>query len=286
MKHKSLLLTPEEEDLLESNIIWVIGTIRSGTTWLARRLLSHKDSITWNEPFIGLHLNANTILRSGVGHAVRKDYFFSKQFEQIWMPALRKLILARTYAQVETLTKKIIIKEPNASGVAQILLNCLPKSKMIFILRDGRDVIDSMIDAHREGSWNPGAKPLKTKERRLEEIKIQSEIWKVLSEKNFEAFNKQDSKLRLLVKYEDLRKDTLKELKRIYHFIGIKIGDNLLQKKIEKFDFKNIPDKDKGPGKFNRSANPGSWKENLSKEEQELMNSILSDTLKKFEYSN
>jgi len=285
MKHKSLSLTPEEEDLLESNIIWVIGMIRSGTTWLARRLLSHEDTITWNEPMMGLHLNANAILRSGVGHAVRKDYFFSNQHKNIWMPALRKLILARTYAEVETLTKKVIIKEPTASGVADILLNCFPKSKMIFLLRDGRDVIDSMIDSHRENSWNISAKPLKTKERRLEEIKIQSETWKLLSEKNFEAFNKHDSKLRLLVKYEELRKDTLKELKRIYNFMGIKIGDNLLQKKIEKFDFKNIPDKDKGPGKFNRLATPGSWRDNFSKDEQELMNSILLDSLKKFEYS-
>jgi len=54
--------------------------------------------------------------------------------------------------------------------------------------------------------------------------------------------------------------------------------------KIEIHDFKNIPDSQKGEGKFYRTATTGEWRDNFSKEEQELMNSIVGDTLKQMGY--
>jgi len=88
----------------------------------------------------------------------------------------------------------------------------------------------------------------------------------------------------LLVKYEDLLKDTLLQLKKIYDFIGIKTTESELKEKIVKYDFKKIPSQEKGPGKFSRSATPGKWKDNLSNTEQKVMHWIMGKTLKKMGY--
>jgi len=48
-------LTAEEESIIEKNTVWIFGAGRSGTSWLARDLLSYQTVLS-NEPLIGRHL--------------------------------------------------------------------------------------------------------------------------------------------------------------------------------------------------------------------------------------
>ena len=89
---------------------------------------------------------------------------------------------------------------------------------------------------------------------------------------------------RFLVHYEDLRKNTLEELEKIYKFLEIDIKRNELEELVEKYSFENIPEKDKGEGKFARSASPGKWKENFTEEEKKLMSEIMGEKLKGLGY--
>jgi len=274
-------LTEEEEDILEKKIVWILSSPRSGTTWLAQRLLRNKSNVHWDEPLIGWHLNIHRDW-----HTSRDDYVFSKQHKINWLPAFRKLFLARTYSQAQTLTKNILIKEPNGSKSADIFMEALPNSKLIHVLRDGRDVVDSLIDAHKPDSWQKDLKrfPLLTDNIRRNHIKKYSKDWcETLILLNNE-YEKHNPDLRLFVKYEDLLIDTFTELKKIYQFLGISIEDDELRKIIKKYEFKNIPSSEKGSGKFNRSASPGKWKENFSEDEIKLMNSIMGKQLSKFNY--
>jgi len=66
--------------------------------------------------------------------------------------------------------------------------------------------------------------------------------------------------------------------------LQISIDDVELKKIIEKYDFKNIPSKKRGPGKFFRSAKVGGYKDNFSEKEQEIMISLMGETLKKAGY--
>jgi len=272
-------LTEEEEDTLEKKITWIFGPVRSGTTWLGTELLKHPENVPWAEPYI-----AWLLLALRLKHGKRSDYFFSEQHKKDWLPALRKLILSRTFSHAESISKNVIIKEPNGVGGADTIMECLPNSKLIFLLRDGRDIVDSLIDAHRPGSWNKGMPPLKTEKDRMEAIKKYSNGWKKSVPVVWETFQKHPEALRHFVKYEDLRKNTFPELKKIYDFIGIKISDDELKKIIERYEFDNIPKSKKGPGKFNRTASPGGWKNNFDDTEKDLMNSIMKDDLKKFDY--
>jgi len=272
-------LTQEEEDTLEKKITWIFGTVRSGTTWLGTELLKHPENVPWAEPYIGWHLLA---LR--LKHGKRSDYFFSQQYKKDWMPALRKLILSRTFSHAKSVSKNVIIKEPNGVAGADLIMECLPHSKLIFLLRDGRDIVDSLIDAHRPGSWNEGMLPLRTKKDRIDAIKEYSDGWMKSVTVVWKTYQKQPDELRYFVKYEDLRKNTFPELKKIYNFIGVEISDDKLKKIIERYEFDNIPTAKKGPGKFTRAATPGGWKNNFNYNEKYFMNSIMKDNLTKFDY--
>jgi len=272
-------LTQEEEDTLEKKMTWIFGTVRSGTTWLGTELLKHPENVPWDEPYIASHLIAFRLI-----HGKRSGYFFSEQHKKDWMPALRKFILSRTFSHAKSLSKNVIIKEPNGVGGVYLIMECLSHSKLIFLLRDGRDTVDSLIDAHRPGSWNKGLPPLKTEKDRMEAIQKYSNGWKKSIPVVWETYQKHPDALRHLVKYEDLRKNTFPELKKIYNFIQVDISDDELKKIVDNYEFENIPKSKKGPGRFYRSATPGGWKNNFNDKEKDMMNSIMKDTLKKFDY--
>ena len=66
--------------------------------------------------------------------------------------------------------------------------------------------------------------------------------------------------------------------------MNIEISENDVKQICEKFSYENIPDEIKGKGKSVRFAQVGRWKNIFSKEEKELMNSIMETTLTKLGY--
>ena len=87
-----------------------------------------------------------------------------------------------------------------------------------------------------------------------------------------------------MLKYEDLLTDTFTELKKVYEFIGVEISEDELKNIIDLYDFKKIPQFEKGPGKFNRSASLGGWRQSFNSKEQDLMHSIMKKTLNSLGY--
>lgn len=281
-------LTSADEDLLERKMVWLFGMLRSGTTWLAERLLKHPDSVIWSEPHIGAHLEhceyrfspdkSKKNLTSLIDIMDNTPaYFFSKCHRNNWLPALKKFIISRAHSQAQNLSKYLIIKETHCA-TADIILECFPQSKLIFLLRDGRDCIESLLDVHQKNSWLKTTQP-KTMKDRMDLISHYADRWVLYVNTIKKAYDNHDPSLRLLIKYEELRDNTFKELKIIYDFVKIITTDKSLKKTIDHYDFRNIPDSQKGPGKFNRAARTGGWRESFSKDEQDLMNSIMGKTL-------
>jgi len=118
-------LSNEEESQLEKNLIWVLGSRRSGTSWLAIQLLSF-DTLHFNEPLIGAHLAeyipfGKTMVRRIDQMSSQEHYFFSETYKKTWKHYLRKLILNRIHAQFQSTTSKIIIKEPNGVKLQMLI---------------------------------------------------------------------------------------------------------------------------------------------------------------------
>ena len=110
------------------------------------------------------------------------------------MPALRDLIAKRFEAQAADESRRhglldpaIVVKEPGSQS-ARLLLELFGESKVIFLLRDGRDVVDSWLDAYRHGSWAPsGAFPVDTDDR-LALVRWLAAVWLYRTEEVERAF--------------------------------------------------------------------------------------------------
>lgn len=75
-------LSLDGESILEKNLIWICGSPRSGTTWLARDLLSHNSNFI-NEFHLDEHLAVTSVgvtvpeyKRRIDRHKDQPDYFF------------------------------------------------------------------------------------------------------------------------------------------------------------------------------------------------------------------
>ena len=286
-------LSAGEEDIFEKNLIWIFGSARSGTSWLGTQLLSYKCN-SMNEPLIGLHLGR---IHNRIKHDVVRiidlfenepDYFFSYRYKKTWKPFLRKFILNRFFAQTSSINTPLVIKAPNDSISADILSECFPKSKIIFLIRDGRDIVDSKVDSMKnEDSWASkqyGITPLSDPQMRVESIRVMTMGWVKLMEILSSTYENHDVNLRYKLRYEDIRVNTLPELKKIYDFIGIDAPQDELEKIVQKHSFENIPSNQKGTGKVARSAKFGKWEENFSEEEQKIMTDYMGKTLAKLGY--
>src|SRR3954452_17900427 len=159
---------------LESRLAWVFGSPRSGSTWLLRLLAEHPAVSPVDEPLIGSFLGQCTSDLSGVEPSdldggnftlarMRGDagpQFLSEEFADVWRPLLAKFIKGRIQAQelrhgrgTPTSRARVVIKEPNGSQAADMIMAALPKAGRLFLLRDGRDVVASDLAGSSTGSW-------------------------------------------------------------------------------------------------------------------------------------
>lgn len=284
------ILKSQEENVLEKNLVWIFGANRSGTSWLARQLFSHPQICGIDEPLIGQHLGIYSFANHEVTrffdiHYKRKGYFFSNEYSDTWKIYLRKLILNRIYEQWNDLSKKVVIKEPNGSLGADIISNCLPNSKLIIMLRDGRDIIDSRLDAVTEGGWSTklGWKPIPT-EGRLPFIERESKRWVAIISNLLKTYENHDESFKILIHYEDLLKNTFQKLKNIFSFLEISFSDKEIEKLANTWSYKKVSSNSKGKGKMIRLASPGNWKQGLEENERDVVNKIMSPTLTELGY--
>jgi len=282
-------LTNEEELILEKNLVWIFGYRRSGTTWLGLELLSHNTKKI-DELLIGIFLGHDEAHHGGMVRLLdfRKDvddFFFSEKYVDTWKYFVRKLILNRIYAQLHDLSHKIIIKEPSGSMGSDIIASCLPQSRIIILMRDGRDVLDSVLDAQESGGWEIERGLMHvTKDLRLNFLKRHATNWNRLVKILMKSYDSHPKERRILIRYEDLINQTFDEVKKIYEFLEIDIKKEELKELIKKYDFKNIPEAEKGKGQFRRFATPGKWKENFTDEEKKTVENMIGDTLRKIGY--
>ncbi len=270
---------------------------------MPRRLSVQPAAVPINEPYVAHHLAP--ILEphheSGGGHfllntsrADDPNYFFADAFADRWRPEARRLMLVRLHAQAEVAARAysivdplVVIKEPNGSHGAELIMSLAPRSRLIFQLRDGRDVVDSMLHAQQAGGWlagQPGAEGIGDTSQRLEFTRHHSLLWVHRIEAVERAYAAHPAELRITTRYEDLRADTLPTLRLLADWLGIERTDRELNAAVAAYEFDSLPRRLKGPTKGFRTATPGLWRENTSDAEQRLMNEIMGESLERLGY--
>jgi len=288
----------------EDSLVWIFGSSRSGSTWLLRMLSELDGAVPIDDPHLGHHLGvwrpiplawatADEAPELTVLNEIKREkpsYFFSDRYRGVWGPALRQLIVSRFDAQVhdgevpEGSDPLVVVKEPG-SHIADLLMSLFPRSRMIFLLRDGRDVVDSWLDAHRAGAWaqDEGAFPVAPGGREAL-IRWQGSVWSYRTGVVLRAYRDHDPSRRVLVRYEDLLANPAGELERIDAGLGLGVQPARLREIADAHDFDSVPSAEKGATKEIRSADPGGWQRHMSAVERQAMYEVMGQRLAEVGY--
>lgn len=282
----------------EEQLTWIFGSSRSGSTWLLRMLSEFDELLPVDETGIGHHLGvwrpiplawatSDDPPELSTFRAVKRgnpDYAFSDEHRAGWEPLLRGFILDRLALQRDG-DRRYVIKEPGGSQVADWVMSLLPGSRLVFLLRDGRDVVDSWLDAYQDGGWitDDGGFAV-APYGRVAFIKWQATVWRYRTEATQRAYDAHPPDRRVLVRYEELLDDPARELGRVLETIGLPALRARVEEVVEKHAYEKVPAGERGAGKFVRSASPGSWCDRLSDEEQAALLDVLGDTIEALGY--
>jgi hypothetical protein len=275
------------EGVSPENMIWIFGTGRTGSTWLAAMMEEPIGHEVWFEPRVGTVFDPQKFERFGGKH-----FILASQYKDVWLGSIRNFILDGANARFPELAGKdggyLAVKEPGGSVGAGLIMEALPESGMVLLIRDPRDVVASWLDATRKGGWQT---------RRRGEGGRRAES---LAETNPNAFVRRhaDAYLqhvgsarrayeahegrKVVVRYEDLRADTLGTMKRMYGELDVPVEEARLAKAVEKHSWKNIPEEEKGQGKFYRKATPEAWREDLTRRQVKTVERITAPLLEEF----
>lgn len=292
----------------EGRLTWIFGSPRSGSTWLFNLLTTHEAVVGIDEPLIGWYLSpflcdtpggdASTLTASDftlrLVQAEKYPHFFAEQFSDVWVPGLARMMRERFFAHalrhpssIDISQRTVVIKEPNGSQSADIIMRALPRSRLLFLLRDGRDVVDSELSALAPGSWAtrefPGLAGVDDSERFGFVIQSARKwLWRTETVQRALAVHPGPS---FVARYEDLLSEPETGLSRLFAWLELDCSAQQIRQWVGHNAFDHIDARSRGPQSFYRAAAPGGWRENLRPDEQSALNEILGPKLRELGYT-
>lgn len=237
---------------------------------LIRYPLGNRESIFWHEIIQAYDQYAPNM---SMKRFVTKTELIKiiDEIRNIKLPLERKLQLAidriyETYIiKYQTNTSNVFVeKTPGHLSAVDLILEGFPESKVIEMVRDGRDVCKSHQALSHEGvEW--------VSDSRKEQIKM----WKRAIEKgkSFRS-NPEYAQRILLVRYEDLKGDLSHELKRIFNFVEVTDEDSIIDEIVKHSSLINE----------SKMGSSMSWKEVFSEEELDFFYKETSVILTELNY--
>jgi LPS sulfotransferase NodH len=296
----------ENDSIKVENLVWIFGTGRSGTTWLAAMMGEPSGVIGepvrwmedeeyryrfWNEPLVG-QLFGQFYTEVPRRQLNRVGFILTESMRKTWLHNIRHLVLDGAGIRFPEVAREgyLIIKEPNGSVGAPLLMEALPESRMVFLVRDPRDVAASALNrhgrggiAHKKRSEDPRSIKAATASRADTRpdafVRGQAQRYLRNLSQAKQAYDTHEG-YKVLIRYEELRADTLGTLRHIHSTLDIPVADEDLVRAVEKYAWENIPGEHKGSGKDRRKAAPGSWREDLTPEQAKIVENVTAPLLK------
>jgi hypothetical protein len=272
-----------------ARMVWIFGSGRSGSTWLRSMMAEMGGHRVWEEPMVG-KLFGEFYSRAPKENLRSANFIMGDPIRRGWVISIRNFVLdgARYSNPRLGAEEYLVVKEPNGSMGAPLLMEALPESRMILLVRDPRDVVASVFDAARDGGWLN------------EQSERESSGRQALADRKPDLFVKRRAKVylqsvsgarraydahrgpKVLIRYEDLRAQTLGEMRRVYSELAVPADDAELERAVEKHSWERLPEREKGRGKARRKARPGSWTEDLTEEQVVAVERVTAPILEMF----
>lgn len=225
-----------------------------------------------------------------------------------WLRVMLAKVLSLKYNKrisLETQTMTLFKPDPNVffthAGCTRNnnLLNfgkMLKNKKIVLLVRDPRDEIVSLYHDHtKRNFWYKGdiSSFIRDPDWGLKKVLNFMNLWAEEMSKRREDF--------LLIKYEDMKNDTKKELKKILNFLNIQTSEEIIDEAVKYGSFENMrkielkgeikdwrikPVNPNDPNSFKtRKGKIGSHKEELNQEDIDHINKEIKEKLNPiFEY--
>ena len=274
-----------QKSVRAEQLIWMFGHSRTGSTWLSWMMAELENQERWHEPYVGMLFGFFMYqrLRNNKRLLDNPTFILGEPYREVWLGSIKNFVLEGATARYPDLREDqyLVVKEPNGSIGSPLLMEATPESRMIFLIRDPRDVIASRLDAFREGSWTERNRDYSTANKLSKGTRrLANDYVKIVSRVQ-EAYEAHQGK-KTLVRYEDLRHDTVNTMKAMYAALDIEADEAQLEAAVEKHSWENVPEDQKGRDKFFRKAQVGSWKDDLSPMQVKLIENITGPILSKY----
>lgn len=271
---------------MEKDFLFIIGSPRSGTTWLQLMLGAHPDVCATTElrlynkytaPWLEAWKGEALLTEEGRHYLGLPVLWTEAEFHDF----LRGF-LERVYTKVlatKPQATHVLDKHPDYSAFVQDIHLFLPQARFIHLIRDGRDVAVSLSAASRTMGWFARAP--------LHEY---GTFWKreVLAARRASAF----AGGYLEVRYEELSASPVPVLKSVFEFCGLPAGDDLVASIVEQNNIENLKRSRSTPapgvkvpvGHF-RQGKVGSWHSEFTGLQRYLFDRAAGDLLRELGYA-
>jgi hypothetical protein len=262
------------------NIIWIFGIGRSGNTWLSSMMGEMKDQVLWPEPCVGELFGDFYYSPARERQRGARNFILGEPEQNTWTKSMRLFLLNEVEGRFGNRAKYLVVKEQRGSLGAPLLLQALPESRMVFLIRDPRDVVASNLDAFSKEGW-AGARNAAADRSPDEFVRTWAERYMQnvgAAKQAYETHTGRKAKVR----YEELNNDTHGTMNRLYSDLGIPVDEAELSRVVKQHSWENVPEDKKGAGKFYRKASPGSWRNDLTPEQVRIVEKETAALMEEF----